>query len=116
MTTRSAYTSGYMDDIALEGNIRDVDVDYIRTEGESIGLFLNNEKCEIISRSDTSNLTHASTIYKFAILRPEDSTLLGAPLSIRFLLRRQDFQTSLCHLSPSLFTGPGSPNNTEVVI
>ena len=53
--TRSAFTSGYMDDIALGGNIRDVarDVDDIRTEGEAIGLFLNNEKCEIISRSDT---------------------------------------------------------------
>ena len=72
-----------MDDIALEGNIRDVarDVDYIRTEGEAIGLFLNNEKCKIISRSDTSNLTQAGTIYKFAILRPEDSTLLSAHLS-----------------------------------
>ena len=43
--TRSAFTSGYMDDIALGGNIRDVarDVDYIRTEGDAIGLFLNNE-------------------------------------------------------------------------
>ena len=43
--------------------------------------FLNNEKCEIISRSDISNLTQAGTFYKFAILKPEDSTLLGAPLS-----------------------------------
>ena len=83
MAPRSAFTSGYMDDIALEGNIRDVarDVDYIRIEGEAIGLFLNNEKCEIISRSDTSTLTHAGNFYKFAILRPDDSTLLGAPLS-----------------------------------
>ena len=33
--TRSAFISGYMDEIALGGNIRDVarDVDYIRTEG-----------------------------------------------------------------------------------
>ena len=53
----------------------------MRTKGEAIGLFLNNEKCEIISRSDTSTLTQAGTFYKFAILRPEDSTLLGAPLS-----------------------------------
>ena len=47
-----------MDDIALGGNIRDVarDIDYIRTEGEAIEHFLNNEKCEIISRSDTSIL------------------------------------------------------------
>ena len=44
--TRFTFTSDYMDDIALEGNIRDVakDVDHIRTEGEAIGLFLNNEK------------------------------------------------------------------------
>ena len=78
--THSAFTSGFMDDIV---NIRDVarDVDYIRTEGEAIVLFLNNENCEIISRSDTSNLTQAGTFYKFAILRPEDSTLLGTPLS-----------------------------------
>ena len=61
--TGSTFISGYMDDIALGGNIRDVarDVDYIRTEGEAIGLFLNNEKCEIISRSDTSSLTQAGT-------------------------------------------------------
>ena len=40
--TRSAFTSGYMDNIALGGNIRDVarDVDHIRTEGEAIGLSL----------------------------------------------------------------------------
>ena len=81
--TRSALTSGYMDEIALGGNIRDVarDADYIRTEGEAKGLFLNNEKCDIISRSDTSTLTQAGTFYKFAIFREEDSTLLGAPLS-----------------------------------
>ena len=77
--TRSAFTSGYMDDIALGGNIRNVarDVDHIRTEGKAIGLFLNNEKCEIISRSDTSNLNQTGTFYKFAILRPKDSTLQG---------------------------------------
>ena len=42
--TRSAFTSGYMDDIVLGGNIRDVarDTDDIRTEGEAIELFLNN--------------------------------------------------------------------------
>ena len=63
--TRFTFTSGYMDDIALGGNIRDEarDVNHIRTEGEAIGLFLNNEKCEIISRSDTSNLTQAGTFY-----------------------------------------------------
>ena len=72
-----------MDDIALGGNIPDVarDVDYIRTGGEAIGLFLKNEICEIISISDTSNLTQTGTFYKFSILRPEDSTLLSAPLS-----------------------------------
>ena len=72
-----------MDEIAVEGNIHDVAryVDYIRTEGEAIGIFLNIEKCEIISRSHTSNLTQAGTFYKFTILRTDDITLLGAPLS-----------------------------------
>ena len=59
----------------------DRDADYIRIEGEDIGLILNNEKCEIISRSDTATLTQAGTFYKFAILRSEGSTSLGAPLS-----------------------------------
>ena len=42
-----------MDDIALEGNIRDVarDVDHIRTEGEAIWLFLNNQKCEVLAEA-----------------------------------------------------------------
>ena len=79
-----ALRSGYLDDIALEGNIRDVarDVGYIRTEGEDIELFLNNEKYEIISKSDTAKLTQASTFHKFTILRPVNSTLLGARLII----------------------------------
>ena len=72
-----------MNDIALGDSIRDVarDVDYIRTEGEYIGLFHNIEKSETISRSDTSKLTQAGTFHKFAILRPEDNTLLGTSLS-----------------------------------
>ena len=63
--TRSAFTSGYMDDIDLGGNIRDVarDIDFIRTEGEAIELFLNNKKCEIISRSDARESDDLFEIY-----------------------------------------------------
>ena len=81
--TLSSLTSWYMDDIALWRNVRDVarDVNYIRTEGEAIGLFFNIEKCEIIWRYDTSKLTQAGIFQKFAILSSENSILLGAPLS-----------------------------------
>ena len=61
------FTSGYMDDITFGSNVRDVtrDVDHIRTEGEAIGLYLNNEKCEIISRSNTSKLTQAGSLWNW---------------------------------------------------
>lgn len=48
---------------------------------EAIGLYLKNEKCDVISRSDTSNLTQAGMFNKFVALRQDDSILLDAPLS-----------------------------------
>ena len=57
-STRSAFTYGYKDAIALGGKVRDIarDVDHIRTEGEDIGLYLNNERCEIIQDPTSPNL------------------------------------------------------------
>ena len=80
--TRSAFTSGYMDDIALGGNARDVtrDVEYIRTEGEAIGLSLTMKNARSFQDLITQLLPKQPS-FKIAILMPEDSTSLDAPLS-----------------------------------
>ena len=49
---KSDLTLGYMDDVTLGGPLDRVstDVDMFRMEGAAIGLMLNEDKCEIISR------------------------------------------------------------------
>ena len=57
------------------------DVDLFKSEGEAIGLVLNAAKCEVISKSNISNLTRSDPFKDFVALTIEESTLLGAPLS-----------------------------------
>ena len=72
-----------MDDITLGGKVNDVsrDVELFKSEGEAIGLVLNSAKCEVISKSNFSNLTHSGKLKDFIALTIEESTLLAAPIS-----------------------------------
>lgn len=72
---------GYLDDVTLGGKVEVVnsDVSLIMSNGNSIGLQLNQSKCEIIS---LSNIPPELLIGKFTHLQPTDSVLLGAPLMV----------------------------------
>ena len=72
-----------MDYITLVGKVNDVswDVELFKSEGEAIGLVLNSTKCEVISKSNISNLTHSGSFKYFVVLTIEECTLLGAPLA-----------------------------------
>ena len=82
-STRSTSFSGYMNDITLVGNVNDIsrDVELFKSEGEAIGLVLNVSKCEVISKSNISNLIRSGPLRDFIALTIEESTLLDAPLS-----------------------------------
>ena len=56
-------------------------VELFKSEAEAIGLVLNATKCEVISKSNISNLTRTGPLGDFITLPIEESTLLGAPLS-----------------------------------
>ena len=62
-------------------NVVSRDVELFKSEGETIGLVLNSAKCEVISKSNISNLTRSGPLKDFIALTIEESTLLGAPLS-----------------------------------
>jgi hypothetical protein len=71
---------GYLDDFTLGGPLQTVaaDVASIRSKGTSLGLCLNSQKCEVISRS--GDIIH-SEFTGFRQFTPDTATLLGAPLS-----------------------------------
>ena len=71
---------GYLDDITIGGQQSTVaeDVDTIRTMSETIGLKLNNSKCELISNSKAPVI---NTFKDFVQLQPDSAYLLGAPLT-----------------------------------
>lgn len=70
---------GYLDDLTLGGSRSSVNKDVltVMNSGSSIGLFLNEAKCEIISHAPESSNLH---INKFVHVFPPDAVLLGAPL------------------------------------
>ena len=76
----SALTLGYLDDVTLGGSTDKVaaDVQSIITEGEAMGLCLNNVKCEIVAHQQTVITDPA--LRSFSRVNIEDATLLGAPL------------------------------------
>ena len=78
----SIFSSGYMNDIMLGGNVNDVsrDVKLLKSEGEAIGLVLNVSIFEVVSKSNISNQIHSGLLKDFIALTIEESTLLGAPL------------------------------------
>jgi len=71
---------GYLDDITLGGDEATVaaDVNMIQTQGETLGLKLNINKCEFINHNASSS---ESVFSDFIKLDPSSTTLLGAPLS-----------------------------------
>jgi hypothetical protein len=77
----SPFTIGFMDDITIGGPapLVDNDVSLIRTKGKALGLHLNVDKCEQISKQPTPSTAEA--IAQFAHFMPDNSTLLGAPLT-----------------------------------
>ena len=72
-----------MDDIMLGEKVNDVswDVELFKSEGEAIDLVLNSAMCEVISKSNISNLNRSSPLKDSIALTIEESTLLGASLS-----------------------------------
>jgi len=75
----SEFVAGYMDDLTLgaEASVVADDIEFIRSEGEAIGLRLNTSKCELINAS-RSHPCH--TFDGFIHLTPDEAILLGAPI------------------------------------
>ena len=75
---------GYLDDITLGGDTTELAqaVDTLRCEAAKMGLFLNENKCELMRASSPSALTASHHIFaNFTEVNIHDATLLGSPLS-----------------------------------
>ena len=79
LSLSSELTLGYLDDFTLSGALSTVtaDIAKIRAEGTLIGLSLNPDKSEVVSKSGSS-LHHQFT--GFRQTKCESATLLGAPI------------------------------------
>ena len=77
----SILTEGFLDDITLGGKEASIssDVQAIIDGGQELGLRLNFFKCELISFGDNS--PSDAVLSTFQRLKPDQSTLLGAPLA-----------------------------------
>ena len=78
--TSSELTIGYMDDVTLGGLGADVaaDVELFQSQGSKIGLVLNIDKCEVITRQSAS--LAGTVLSRFSRIDFSNSCLLGAPL------------------------------------
>ena len=70
---------GYIDNITVLGTLTSVehDVNFIRNNGPSVGLYLNATKCELIT---TTTSAQTSILSEFIVVKPSNMCLLGAPL------------------------------------
>ena len=70
---------GYIDDITVGGTLTSVehDVNFIRNNGPSVGLYLNATKCELIT---TTTPAQTSILSEFIVVKPSNMCLLGAPI------------------------------------
>jgi len=70
---------GYLDDVTLGGPLQTVaaDVASIRSKGAALGLLLNAEKSEVISRPD--NITNSHFV-GFHQVTQDSATIVGAPI------------------------------------
>jgi hypothetical protein len=75
---KSELSIGYMDDITLGGPSAVVadDIELFRSCGSKIGLVLNVDKCEVITRQSASTVAFPN----FCWTDSTDACLLGAPL------------------------------------
>ena len=71
---------GYLDDITLGGNETqlELDVQKVRSQGELLGLKLNESKCEFANYQGTPS---SEFFTNFIHLFPSNTSLLGAPLT-----------------------------------
>jgi len=82
----SALTLACLDNVTLGGLVDVVaaDIHTISTEGETMGLCLNNKKCEIIAHQQT--MISDQTLCSFNRVNVDNAELLGAPLFARRVL------------------------------
>jgi len=71
---------GYLDDVTLGGSISSLsqNVEYLKEASLSLGLVLNNNKCEFISNSIPQSLP--SALQNFLYVNTSDAILLGSPI------------------------------------
>ena len=72
----------YLDDGTLGGRVEDVlhDVDLLEREGADLGLYLNNQKSEIICSDHVARGTILCALPGAHVTSPESATLLGSPI------------------------------------
>lgn len=72
----------YIDDGILGGNITDIlhDIDIIKTDGQKIGMKLNESKCELITPDEEVIKTVRLTLPSVNCVKPRDAIVLGAPV------------------------------------
>lgn len=84
ITTRlsSELNIWFLDDGTLAGTQDSLleDLQLVKTRGESMGLVLSPSKCEIIASSEVIIRAVKSVLPEASVVKPTDSTLLGAPL------------------------------------
>ena len=77
---KSEFTTGYLDDISIGGEVSSVGADVRQLEQQALqlGLTLNHSKCEVIGLSDTTNRVAWRRLgLSFQEISVQDATLLG---------------------------------------
>src|SRR6218665_2402467 len=105
---------GYLDDVTLGGRADVVATDVQRFEEAiaSLGLRLNQKKCELIAHS--TQFSQLTQLREFTFTNPENATLLGSPLLEGAALEaaldahNSDLPFALSRLIKSLDTMPSS--------
>ena len=79
----SEFVSGYLDDIGIGGDTKTVISDVLRLERQAklMGLHLNHQKCEIISKSQTNYQLWKCSGFNFKETPTHEATLLGTPIA-----------------------------------
>jgi hypothetical protein len=79
----------YLDDGILGGSEEDLLTDFnsLLTKCSEIGLTINEDKCELVSRSVPLSLSLNSSFHKFKFIQPRDAEIPGSPLGEASLQR-----------------------------
>ena len=72
----------YLDDGTIGGELHDLlhDLDTVRRVGPTIGLLLNEDKCEIVTNDDSVVSSFRTVMPNILHTRGNDAVLLGAPI------------------------------------